>query len=66
MTFTPPVSAPLLGNWEDQKVKLRGRFSKLTETDLHFEEGKKEEMLERVQIKLGKSKAELAALLATL
>lgn len=58
--------APAIGSWDDKKIKLQGRFSKLTDTDLHFEEGKKEEMLERVQLKLGKSKTQLDTLLASL
>lgn len=47
------------GNWEEQKGKLKQKFAKLTDNDLLFAEGKKEEMMGKLQIKLGKSKEEL-------
>ena len=49
----------LEGNWEEQKGKLKQKFAKLTDNDLLFAEGKKEEMMGKLQIKLGKSKEEL-------
>ncbi|TAE52355.1 MAG: CsbD family protein, partial [Bacteroidetes bacterium] len=47
------------GTWNEQKGKLKQQFAMLTDNDLMFEEGKKEEMLGRLQIKLGKTKDEL-------
>jgi uncharacterized protein YjbJ (UPF0337 family) len=47
------------GNWNEQKGRLKQKFAILTDNDLMFEEGKKEEMFGRLQIKLGKSKEEL-------
>ena len=47
------------GNWDQQKGKLKQKFATLTDNDLLFAEGKKEEMLGRLQIKLGKTKEEL-------
>jgi len=47
------------GNWNEQKGKLKQKFANLTDDDLLFEEGKKDEMLGRLQIKLGKTKEEL-------
>jgi uncharacterized protein YjbJ (UPF0337 family) len=47
------------GNWNEQKGKLKMKFANLTDNDLMFEEGKKEEMFGRLQIKLGKTKEEL-------
>jgi len=47
------------GKWEEQKGLLKQRFASLTDNDLLFAEGKKEEMFGRLQIKLGKSKEEL-------
>ena len=47
------------GNWNKQKGKLKQRFAELTDNDLMFEEGKKDEMLGKLQKKLGKTKAEL-------
>jgi uncharacterized protein YjbJ (UPF0337 family) len=49
----------LKGNWNEQKAKLKQKFAALTDNDLMFAEGKKEEMLAKLQIKLGKSKEEL-------
>ena len=54
------------GNWEEQKGKLKQKFAILLDNDLLFAEGKKEEMLGRLQIKLGKSKEELEKIIASL
>ncbi len=51
-------------NWEYQKEKLKQRFSSLTENDLYFEQGKIEEMLIRLQKKIGKSRHELHSIIA--
>ena len=56
----------LKGNWKEQKGKLKAKFAALTDNDLLFAEGKQEEMLGRLQIKLGKTKEELHKLLADL
>ena len=47
------------GNWNEQKGKLKQKFAVLTDNDLMFEEGKKEEMIGKLQITLGKTKEEL-------
>jgi len=54
------------GNWNVQKGKLKQKFAILTDNDLKFEEGKKEEMFGRLQIKLGKTKEELHKIIAAL
>jgi uncharacterized protein YjbJ (UPF0337 family) len=54
------------GNWNEQKGKLKQKFANLTDNDLMFAEGKKDEMLGRLQIKLGKSKEELREILSSL
>ena len=33
------------GNWNEKKGKLKQRFAKVTDDDLMFEKGKKDEML---------------------
>lgn len=53
----------LKGTWNEQKGKLKQKFAELTDNDLMFEEGKKDEMLGKLQIKLGKTKEELYNLL---
>jgi uncharacterized protein YjbJ (UPF0337 family) len=56
----------LKGNWEEQKGKLKQKFATLTDDDLLFAEGKKDEMMGKLQIKLGKTKEELHELIGTL
>lgn len=56
----------LKGNWEEQKGKLKQKFGQLTDDDLLFAEGKKDEMLGRLQIKLGKTKDDLFKILSDL
>jgi len=56
----------LKGNWTEQKGKLKQKFAQLTDDDLMFAEGKKDEMLGKLQIKLGKSKEELHKIIAGL
>ena len=47
------------GNWNIQKAKLKQKFAELTDNDLIYEEGQREEMLGKLQVKLGKTKEEL-------
>lgn len=54
------------GNWNEQKGKLKQQFATLTDDDLMFAEGKKDEMLGKLQVKLGKSKEELHKIIAEL
>jgi uncharacterized protein YjbJ (UPF0337 family) len=56
----------LKGNWAEQKGKLKQKFAALTDNDLMFTEGKKEEMFGRLQIKLGKTKDELHKIISSL
>jgi uncharacterized protein YjbJ (UPF0337 family) len=56
----------LKGNWNELKGKLLQKFALLTDNDLAFAEGKKEEMLGRLQITLGKTKEELLSIIAAL
>lgn len=59
-------SIELKGNWEEQKGKLKQKFAALTENDLLFTEGKKEEMLRKLQIKLGKTKEEILKIIQSI
>jgi uncharacterized protein YjbJ (UPF0337 family) len=47
------------GSWTEQKGKLLQRFAILTDNDPMFLKGKNDEMLGRLQTKLGKTKEEL-------
>lgn len=54
------------GNLNELKGKLKKKFAVLTDNDLMFKEGKEDEMMGRLQIKLGKSKDELDKIIASL
>jgi uncharacterized protein YjbJ (UPF0337 family) len=56
----------LQGGWNEQKGRLKQKFAWLTDNDLLFEAGKKEEMLARLQIKLGKTREDLKKIIAAL
>jgi CsbD-like. len=47
------------GSWNEVKGKLKQKYGQLTDNDLAFAEGKDDELLGRLQQKLGKSKEEL-------
>jgi uncharacterized protein YjbJ (UPF0337 family) len=54
------------GNWNEQKGKLKKQFAVLTDNDLMFDEGKKDEMYGKLQIALGKTKEELRKIIEAL
>ncbi len=54
------------GSWTQQKGQLKQKFASLMDNDLLFTEGKKEELLGNLQIKLGKTKEELNRIISTL
>jgi uncharacterized protein YjbJ (UPF0337 family) len=47
------------GSWNEIKGKLKQSYANLTDDDLVFAEGKDDELLGRLQKKLGKSKDEV-------
>lgn len=46
----------LKGDWNQIKGKLKQKYAQLTDDDLCFAEGKDEELMGRLQEKLGKTK----------
>ena len=56
----------LKGNWKEIKGKLKQRFADLNEDDLYFIEGKEDELIGRLQKKLGKTKDEIKELIRKL
>lgn len=54
------------GNWNTTKGKLKKKFAVLTENDLMFADCMREEMIERLQVKLGKTREELQKIIAAL
>jgi len=65
-TNTMTNSTEIKGNWNEIKGKLKQKYAELTDNDLLMVEGKRDEMLGRLQIKLGKSKEEIESLIDTL
>jgi uncharacterized protein YjbJ (UPF0337 family) len=54
------------GSWNEIKGKLKQQFGNLSDDDLTFAEGKEDELLGRLQKKLGKSKEELRVMIEKL
>ncbi len=54
------------GNWNQIKGKLKQKYSELTEDDLTYAEGKEDELIGRLQEKLGKTKDEIKKEIADL
>lgn len=54
------------GTWNEVKGKLKQKYSELTDDDLAFTEGKEDELIGRLQNKLGKTKDEIKKELAKL
>ncbi|MGC4035144.1 MAG: CsbD family protein [Chitinophagaceae bacterium] len=49
----------LKGKWNELKGKIKQQHATLTDNDLKYEEGKEDELLGRLQQKLGKGRDEL-------
>ena len=47
------------GNWNEIKGKLKQKYAQLTDDDLMFAEGKEDELLGRLQQRLGKTSEEI-------
>ncbi len=56
----------LKGNWNELKGKLKQKYAELTDNDLLLVEGKHDELMGRIQTRLGKSKEELEKLISEL
>jgi uncharacterized protein YjbJ (UPF0337 family) len=54
----------LKGNWNEIKGKMKQKYGQLTDQDLTFAEGKEDELLGRLQKRLGRTKDELRAEIA--
>ena len=54
------------GNWNQAKGKLKQQYANLTDNDLLFEEGKEDELLGRLQKKIGKTKEEIRMMIEKL
>jgi uncharacterized protein YjbJ (UPF0337 family) len=56
----------LKGNWNEVKGKLKQQFAILTDDDLMLADGKQDELMGRLQQKLGKTKEEIQTLISGL
>ena len=56
----------LFGDWEEQKRRLKQKIAALTQTDLLFVNGRKEEMMEKLRLHLGKTKEEMSKIIEAL
>ena len=59
-------SQELRKNWHDTKEKLKKKFTKITDNDLYFAEGQQDDVVKKLQLKLGKSKDEILKIISTL
>ena len=53
----------LKGKWNQAKGKLKQSYGSLTDDDLKYEEGKEDELIGKLQAKLGKSRDEVRKIL---
>ena len=49
------------GSWNEVKGKIKQEYGDLTDDDLTYEDGKDDELLGKIQKKVGKTKEELKA-----
>lgn len=49
----------LKGKWNELKGKAKQQYADLTDDDLMYEEGKEDELVGRIQNKLGKTRDEV-------
>jgi len=55
----PMDKLTIKGNWNEAAGKLKQKFANLTDDDLLFVQGKEEELLGRLQKRLGKTREEI-------
>ena len=56
----------LHGNWNEIKGKLKQKFAILTDSDLLLISGKQDELIGRLQVRLGKTKEEMHKIITEL
>ncbi|HOX81932.1 MAG TPA: CsbD family protein [Chryseolinea sp.] len=49
----------LKGSWKEIKGKLKQKYAQLTDDDLMFEEGMEDELIGRIEKRIGKTKEEI-------
>ena len=56
-TSTEPLK--MVGSWQNQSRILQAKFAQLTDADLHYEVGKEEELLKRIEARINKRREEV-------
>lgn len=56
-------SLQMQGSWDEVKGRLKSQYGDLAEEDLVYVEGEEDQLLGRLESKLGKAKAEIAELI---
>ncbi|MCH6201811.1 hypothetical protein MMU07_19685 [Aquiflexum sp. LQ15W] len=51
------------GDWGRQSTHLQEKFPELTDDDLEFEEGKEDELIRRIEVRLNKNHEEVVKFL---
>jgi uncharacterized protein YjbJ (UPF0337 family) len=51
----------LKGDWNEVKGKLKQRYAELTDDDLMYVQGKEDELIGKLQKKIGKSRRRIVA-----
>lgn len=54
------------GNWNETAGRLKQKYANLNEDELLFKKGKEEELVGRLQKKLGKTKEQIRSLISKL
>jgi len=54
------------GNWNELKGKLKQEYAELTDDDLLYEDGKEDELVGKIQKKIGKSKEQIEDFINTI
>ena len=54
----------LKGNWNEIAGKLKQKYANLTDDDLIFNQGKEEELLGRLQVKVCKTKEQIRKIIS--
>lgn len=54
------------GNWNEMKGTLKKKYANLTDNDLVYAEGKEDELIGKLQKKLGKSKEDVHKIISDL
>jgi len=54
------------GTWNEVKGKLKQKYGELTDDDLAYERGQEDELIGRLQQKLGKGKDEIQRIISSI